>query len=351
MPTRVASFGTHVPNDEQWSQHAGNTSANDSDGGRRSDGNAGVSGAELRFDGRVAVVTGAGRGLGREHALLLARRGTKVVVNNRSGDAARAVAAEIVAAGGEAVACEGNVCRREGAEASVALAVERWGRVDIVVNNAGIYQFGTFQDYPDEVFDETIDSHLRGAWYTTQAAWPQMIEQGYGRVVMIGSRVMIGMASNVAYSAAKGAMLGLSNSLAVEGRPHGIQVNTLSVGGDTDGVRDNIPDPALRQWIADNLPAWAVAPGLAWLVHEDCPESGRFFSAFGRGFSRLFLAEAPGHLSASYDEHTPEAIRDGMASVLDERDYVVATDNPESAAFVARRLGGRTVEEIRGDGG
>ncbi len=302
---------------------------------------------ELRFDGRVAVVTGAGRGLGREHALMLASRGATVIVNNRTGTAADAVVAEITAAGGVAVACESDVSSKDGAQAPVRAAIERYGRIDVLVNNAGIYQFGEFGAYPDELFDATIDSHVRGAWYATQAAWPQMAEQGYGRVVMIGSRVMIGQASNVAYSTAKAALLGMANSLAVEGRPHGIQVNTLSVGGATDGVKDNIPDPALRQWIAETLPAWAVARPLCWLVHEDCPASGEFFSAFGRGFSRLFLGEGPGHLSPSEAEHTPETIRDGFAAVYDEAGYVVARDNPESAAFVAARLGGRSVDEIR----
>jgi NAD(P)-dependent dehydrogenase (short-subunit alcohol dehydrogenase family) len=302
---------------------------------------------ELRFDGRVAVVTGAGRGLGREHALMLASRGAAVVVNNRTGSAADAVVAEIEAAGGTAVACASDVSTKAGAQAPVAAAVERYGRVDVLVNNAGIYQFGAFGDYPDDLFDRTLDSHVRGSWYATQAAWPHMREQGYGRVVMIGSRVMIGQANNVAYSTAKGALLGMANSLAVEGRPDGIHVNTLSVGGYTEGVADNIPDPALRQWIAEVLPAWAVARPLCWLVHEDCPASGEFFSAFGRGFSRLFLAEAPGHLSPSEEEHTPETIRAGFAAVYDEADYVVARDNPESAAYVAARLGGRSVEDIR----
>jgi NAD(P)-dependent dehydrogenase (short-subunit alcohol dehydrogenase family) len=306
-----------------------------------------MSTGELRFEGRVAVVTGAGRGLGREHAIMLASRGAKVVVNNRTGSAADAVVAEITDAGGVAVACESDVCTKPGARAPVELAIERFGRIDILVNNAGIYQFGAFADYPDELFDGTIDSHVRGSWYATQAAWPQMIEQGYGRVVMIGSRVMIGQANNAAYSAAKGALLGMANSLAVDGRPHGIQVNTLSVGGYTDGVKDNIPDPALRQWIAETLPAWAVARPLCWLVHEDCPASGEFFSAFGRGFSRLFLGEGPGHLSPSEAEHTPETIRDRFAAVYDETGYVVARDNPESAAFVAARLGGPSVEEVR----
>jgi NAD(P)-dependent dehydrogenase (short-subunit alcohol dehydrogenase family) len=300
---------------------------------------------DLRFDGRVAVITGAGRGLGREHALLLARRGARVVVNNRTGSAAEAVVAEITEAGGAAVACASDVGDKAGAQAPVATALERFGRIDILVNNAGIYQFGEFADYPDDVFDATVDSHLRGAWYATQAAWPHMVDAGYGRVVMIGSRVMLGMARNAAYAAAKGALLGLANALAVEGAPHGIQVNTLSVAGCTDGVRRHLADPAYRAWMEDNLPAWAVAPALAWLVHEDCPASGEFFSAFGRGFSRLFIGETAGHMSPSDEAHTPEAIRDGIPSVYDETGYVVAADNRASAAYVSERIGGRSLDD------
>jgi NAD(P)-dependent dehydrogenase (short-subunit alcohol dehydrogenase family) len=300
---------------------------------------------ELRFDGRVAVVTGAGRGLGREHALLLAARGATVVVNNRSPEPADAVVAEIVAAGGTAVACAADVGTKAGARAPVEAAIERFGRIDVLVNNAGTFQFGAFADYPDDVLQATLDSHFHGSWYATQAAWPHMVGAGYGRVVMIGSRVMIGMANNVAYGAAKGALLGLANSLAVEGRPHGIHVNTLSVGGYTDGVKENLADPAYRSWMAEALPAWAVAPPLAWLVHEDCPATGQFFSAFGRGVSRLFLAETRGHMSSTEADHTPEAIRDDFTAVLDEDGYFVAADNKASAQYVSERLGGRSLAE------
>lgn len=310
-----------------------------------------AAGSELRFDGRVAVITGAGRGLGREYALLLAGRGAKVVVNNRSGDPARAVVAEITDAGGSAVACETDVTTRPGAEAAVTTALEQFGRVDIVVNNAGNVAYSQFADYPDAALDESLDVHVRGAWVTTQAAWPHMIEQGYGRVVMIGSRVMIGMPNTATYSVAKGAMLGLSNALAAEGRPYGIHVNTLSVAGYTDIVKQNMPDPGMRQWMAETFPSWAVAPQLAWLVHEECPASGQFFSAFGRGFSRLFLAETRGHVSASYEEHTPEAISDDFDVVLDEHGYFVAPDQKASADFVSERLGGRSLEDYQREAG
>jgi NAD(P)-dependent dehydrogenase (short-subunit alcohol dehydrogenase family) len=297
----------------------------------------------LRFDDRVAVITGAGRGLGREYALLLASRGAKVVVNNRSGDAARAVVKEITGAGGVAVPCETDVQTRPGAEAPVKAALDQFGHVDIVVNNAGIVTFHPFADFPDEEFDQIMKINVRGAWLTSQTAWPHMIEQGYGRIVMIGSRVMLGMPNNAAYSTSRGAMLGLSNSLAAEGRPHGIHVNTLSVAGYTDGVKQILPDLGFQKWMAENMPPWAAARSLAWLVHEDCPASGQFFSAFGRGFSRLFLAETRGHVSASFEAHTPEAIRNDFDALYDEEGYVVAPDNKASAEFASARLGAGSI--------
>lgn len=300
---------------------------------------------ELRFDGRVAVVTGAGRGLGREHALLLGARGARVVVNNRSAGPAEAVVAEITDAGGSAVACASDISSKAGAQAPVEAALEQFGRVDILVNNAGIFQFGQFGDYPDDVLEGTINSHVYGSWYASQAAWPHMVSQNYGRIVMIGSRVMIGMPNNSAYGMAKGALLGLANCLAAEAAPYNIHVNTLSVAGYTDGVKSNLADPAYRSWMAESLPAWMVAPPLAWLVHEDCGASGEFFSAWGRGFSRLFLGEGQGHLSASPEEHAPETIRDDFAAVYDETSYLVAPDNRTSAQWVSERLGGRSLAD------
>jgi NAD(P)-dependent dehydrogenase (short-subunit alcohol dehydrogenase family) len=295
--------------------------------------------SELRFDGRVAVITGAGRGLGREHALFLAERGAQVVVNNRSPEPAHEVVEEITAAGGTAVASVGDVSRRAEAAAAVETAVDRFGRIDILVNNAGTLHLHPFPEFPEEDVDDMFVTHFKGAWYATQAAWPHMVAQGYGRIVMVGSRVFLGMAQQAGYAAIKGAMWGLSNTLAFEGKPHGIQSNTLSVAGFTR-MTEQIPDEAMKQWLRENFPAWAVSRAVAWLVHEDCPATGCFFSAWGRGFSRLFLAETHGLLSPGLEEHTPEAIRDRFDVVLDEDGYFVAADQPSSAAWMAKRLNG-----------
>ena len=293
--------------------------------------------SELRFDGRVAVVTGGGRGLGREHALFLAGRGAQVVVNNRSPEPAHEVVELITAAGGTAVASVGDVSRRADANAAIQTAVDSFGRVDILVNNAGTLHLHPFPEFPEADLDDMLDVHFKGAWYATQAAWPQMVEQGHGRIVMVGSRVFLGMPSQSGYAAVKGAMWGLSNTLAVEGRPHGIQCNTLSVAGFTQ-MSEQIPDEELKRWLRANFPPWAVSRAVAWLVHEDCPATGGFFSAWGRGFSRLFLAETHGLLSPTLEKHTPEAIRNRFDVVLDEQGYFVAADQPASAAWMAERL-------------
>jgi NAD(P)-dependent dehydrogenase (short-subunit alcohol dehydrogenase family) len=293
---------------------------------------------ELRFDGRVAVITGGGRGLGREHCLFLASRGAKVVVNNRTGEHARTAVEEITAAGGDAIAVESDVSTREGAEAPVKAAIDHYGRLDILVNNAGTLALHPFPEFPDADLDDLFDVHFRGAWQTTQSAWPHMVEGGYGRIIMVGSRVFLGMPNQSAYGAVKGAMWGLSNTLAVEGRPHGIQCNTLSVAGYTQMVAANL-DENLKTWLRDNFPAWAVSRAVAWLVHEDCPATGCFFSAWGRGFSRLFLAETHGLVAASLDDVSPEAIRDQFDLVLDEEGYFVAPSQKESGEWMSERLG------------
>lgn len=302
---------------------------------------------QLRFDGRVAVVTGSGRGLGREMALLLAKRGAQVIVNNRSPDPAHQTVADITADGGTAVACIGDVRTREGATASVDAALEHFGKIDILVSNAGTDTYRPFAEFTDDELSQEIDVHFRGGWMTSQAAWPHMVEQGYGRFVFIGSRVFFGMPGNNAYGAVKGAVWGLSNGLAAEGAPHGIQSNALSVAGYTDLVKENLPNEGMRNWMEQNMPASSVAPAVAWLAHESCPATGGFFSSWGRGFSRLFLAEGPGFVASTFEERTPEALRDHFDEVMAEEGYVVAQDNKASAEFVAKRLGTGSVDSYK----
>jgi len=187
---------------------------------------------EHRFDGRVAVVTGAGRGLGRAYAHLLAARGARVVVNDLGGsiagegtDAGPAadVVAEIEAAGGDAVADTNDVSTEEGGAALVGTALDRFGRVDVLVNNAGIMRWGGPPDVAVADLEQHLAVHLVGSYATARAAWPHMAEQGHGRIVMTTSTGMLGLPANTSYAAAKGGVVGLTRSLAVAGRKQGIR--------------------------------------------------------------------------------------------------------------------------------
>jgi NAD(P)-dependent dehydrogenase (short-subunit alcohol dehydrogenase family) len=262
---------------------------------------------ELRFDGRTAIVTGAGGNpsLGRAHALLLAARGAKVVVNDIGRDpetpgyagsaSAEAVAAEIRALGGEAVADRHSVASKEGAAAVVRTALEAFGGVDILVNNAGVSIAASFEEMTARDFQRHIDVNLMGAVWTCRAAWPHMRRQGYGRIVNTTSGAMAGFAALVAYGTSKGGLWALTRALAAEGAPLGIKVNAINPGAHTRMIeaQQEETSPLLRH-ARQNLPAEMVAPVVAWLAHERCPVSGECVEAVGGEVRRVYLAQTPG---------------------------------------------------------
>ena len=250
------------------------------------------------FADRVAIVTGAGGGLGRCHALELARRGAKVVVNDLGGavdgtggssDAALAVVAEIEAAGGEAIANGGSVSDSAGAQSIVDDAVKQWGRVDIVINNAGILRDKSFHKIELEDFSTVIDVHLMGSVYVTRAAWPVMREQNYGRVVVTTSPSgLYGNFGQTNYGAAKLGLVGLMNSLKIEGAKNNIHTNAIAPVAATRMTEGLISEQALAA-LAPEL----VTPGVIYLCSEDAP-NGVVLQAQGGQYSVACIVENRG---------------------------------------------------------
>jgi NAD(P)-dependent dehydrogenase (short-subunit alcohol dehydrogenase family) len=286
----------------------------------------------LRFDGRSAIVTGGGRGVGRAHALLLAARGAQVVVadlahqidgSDSGSGPADDVVAEIRAAGGQAVACHASVADPVSAARMVGTALDAFGRIDIVVNNAGIADPDRFEDLTLERFHQMLDVHYLGTVHVTQAAWPHMMTAGYGRIVNTCSEAALGMVpKSTSYSGAKGGVLGFTRALANESPLHGIRVNAVMPRANTQ-----LSSPAIRAKTYDipeeNLVNAAshnrffpelVAPAVAFLAHESCLLNGEVFAAGGGQVFRLALMVNDGITSG---ELSVETIADNLERLMD----------------------------------
>ncbi|KAF5012100.1 hypothetical protein FDECE_1817 [Fusarium decemcellulare] len=292
----------------------------------------------LRFDGRVAIVTGSGRGLGREYALELARLGASVVINSTTVETAQITVNDIIKAGGKAIAHVGSVAEQSVADAIVQAAVEAFGRVDILVNNAGYAIASEFDSTPTSRLWELFGVHVGGSWNMTQAAWPHMKKQKYGRVIMITSETMVGTALQSVYGSAKLALFGLTKTLAIEGKDHNILVNSIAPSAATPGSNKAIEDKQILDLMDRYMPTKEQPPALLWLVHQDNKVTGEGFATAGRLVTRLFLAETKGYLSPSEHEWNAETVREHWDEVVDEKDYVVYTDATQLGPRLFQRL-------------
>jgi NAD(P)-dependent dehydrogenase (short-subunit alcohol dehydrogenase family) len=276
----------------------------------------------MRFDGRVAIITGAGGGLGRSHALELARRGAYILVNDLGGaldgsgssaPAAQRVVDEINALGGKAAANTDSVATPDGGNAIVQAALEAFGRVDVLVNNAGILRDKAFHKMDHTMIDAVIDVHLKGALYVTAPAFRLMRGQGYGRIISTSSASgLFGNFGQANYGAAKAGLAGLTRVLALEGVRHGIKVNAIAPVAATRMTTDILGD------LAAKLSPESVSPLVAYLAHEECSVNGHIYSVAGGRIARIFVAETHGVVLA---ENTSEAIRANL-SVIDARDVI-----------------------------
>lgn len=298
---------------------------------------------ELRFDGQVAVITGAGGGLGREYALLLASRGAHIVVNDVGGsvtgdgadsEAADATAAQIRDLGGEALADNHSVTDPQGGQAIIDTALGAWGRIDIVINNAGIVGDAPFEDMTAERLQPLLDVHLKGAFYVTRPAWKVMREHGYGRILNTCSAAgMLGASGMSNYGSAKTGLIGLTRVLAAEGADHNIKVNAIAPIAYTRMLTHSIdgaaqPGDAAAQAVLNDLvgqylqkldPA-LVAPVAAFLTHRDCPVSGEIYTVGAGHVSRFFIGRTKGYYSS---ELSIEDVRDHLDEIHDEAGYTV----------------------------
>lgn len=284
---------------------------------------------ELRFDDQVAVITGGGRGLGAAYAKLLASRGAKVVVNDpgvsMAGDGndagpAQQLVQEIQATGGDAVANTDSVATPEGGEAIIKTALDRYGRIDIIIHNAGIVRRALLKEMSFEDFESVLDVHLRGGFHVVRAAFPYMCEARYGRIVLTGSiNGLYGNRGVVNYSAAKAGLIGLSNVAAIEGEEYGIKSNVILPGAVTrmaeglDTSKYPPMDPEL------------VAPVVAWLSHESCSITGEMLISIAGRIARAYAAETQGVFRSAW---TIEQVAEQIAAIRDTRNPVIFSPAP-----------------------
>jgi len=299
--------------------------------------------SEVRFDNKVALITGAGGGLGRSHALLLASRGAKVVVNDLGGSLsgeessqtpAQKVVDEIKAAGGEAIANYDSVSSAEGAASMVKSAVDSFGRLDILVNNAGILRDSSFAKMSEADFDAVIAVHLKGAFNVTHAAWPILREQGYGRVIMTASAAgLYGNFGQANYSSAKMALVGLGQTLAMEGAKYNILTNIIA-----PIARSRMTETIFDAEVLQNIEPSLVSPLVALLSSEACPSNGQIYEIGAGLVTRLRWARSSPFSVDPKDGLSIEQLRDNWSQIESLEDHQLCESIQDSLGQFMKHL-------------
>ncbi|MFF3876868.1 SDR family NAD(P)-dependent oxidoreductase [Streptomyces sp. NPDC001978] len=317
---------------------------------------------QLDFSGQVAVVTGAGRGIGRAYALLLASRGARVVVNDlgvevdgtgASGGVAAGVVDEIRRHGGEAIANGDSVASEQGAANLIESALSAFGKVDVLVHNAG-RNLGTV--------DEMLDVHVRAGVWLSDLVWPGMVDRQFGRIVLTTSASGLygdgtgpGPNPKLPYATAKAGVVGLTKALAVRGAPAGIGVNAVSPTADTrlvglnrgiESTRAGAPSSsATPDWVAENAPARLVAAGALWLMHEHCTVSGRLFAVGAGRVAEIFVGVTRGHIAVD-GELTPEDVLAHFEAVESQSDYRAPVDMADYAQWLRSLVPAKATQTV-----
>jgi NAD(P)-dependent dehydrogenase (short-subunit alcohol dehydrogenase family) len=299
--------------------------------------------SDIRFDGRVAVITGAGGGLGKTYALELARRGASVVVNDLGGSSdgrggsssmADATVKEIIEAGGKAAANYDSVATPEGGKAIIQTALDNFGKVDIVVNNAGILRDKSFLKLEPQDLQAVIDVHLKGAFFVTQPAFASMKENGYGRIVMASSGAGIfGNFGQTNYGAAKMGLVGLMNVLAVEGAKYNIKVNTIAPIATT-----RLTESLFGGDFAKALDPAYVTPLVVYLCSEKCELTHEIFDVGGGRYARIFVGMAKGWMAPKGKKPTADDIFDNIDVIRDRDGYTVPDSIADETKAIAEAL-------------
>jgi len=298
--------------------------------------------SDLRFDDKVAIVTGAGGGLGKAYATLLAKRGAKVLVNDlggnfqgegQDGGYAEAAAREIRDAGGIAEPNGDSVATSAGANAIVQDALKRWGRVDILVNNAGIVSAsGTLATVTDEEWEKDMAVSASGTFYLCRAVWEGMLDRDFGRIVNISSGSWFGMGSAVPYPAAKGAVWAMTRSLAAATRALGKNVKINAIMPIAGSRMTQLMGPEIHGLMERDFPARAVAPVVAMLAHDSAPCNGEMFTAGGGGYTRVFAGVTQGYRATDKD-WTPETALAQFDKVMDTTRFHIPEGSMDEAAL------------------